>query len=227
MRFFTLLIVLCTGPSFSLISHRALNSVQTRHLQQRLTDTDAASTTTWVADGLSQSDLMHKDECIVVNERDSILGHRSKYDTHKFTAGNPAGVLHRAFSVFLFDAQGRLLLQKRAASKITFPGVWTNTCCSHPLYGYQPCEVDDAESVSSGSVLGVRHAAIRKLQHELGIAEGRFSVGDFKYLTRLHYSAPDEFTRGTAADPSTSEEEKASDPFRCWGESEVDYILLL
>ena len=38
-------------------------------------------------------------------------------------------------SVFLFDAEGRLLLQQRAAGKVTFPSVWTNTCCSHPLYG--------------------------------------------------------------------------------------------
>jgi isopentenyl-diphosphate delta-isomerase len=43
------------------------------------------------------------------------------------------GLLHRAFSVFLFDTQGRLLLQQRADEKITFPGYWTNTCCSHPL----------------------------------------------------------------------------------------------
>jgi isopentenyl-diphosphate delta-isomerase len=44
------------------------------------------------------------------------------------------GLLHRAFSVFLFrPADGRLLLQKRADEKITFPSMWTNTCCSHPL----------------------------------------------------------------------------------------------
>jgi isopentenyl-diphosphate delta-isomerase len=45
------------------------------------------------------------------------------------------GLLHRAFSVFLFrPSDGRLLLQKRASEKITFPDMWTNTCCSHPLY---------------------------------------------------------------------------------------------
>jgi isopentenyl-diphosphate delta-isomerase len=42
------------------------------------------------------------------------------------------GMLHRAFSVFLFK-EDRLLLQQRADTKITFPGYWTNTCCSHPL----------------------------------------------------------------------------------------------
>lgn len=44
------------------------------------------------------------------------------------------GMLHRAFSVFLFNTKGELLLQQRADAKITFPGYWTNTCCSHPLY---------------------------------------------------------------------------------------------
>ena len=56
----------------------------------------------------------------------------------RFEEGQPAGLLHRAFSVFLFDADNRLLLQQRAASKITFPRLWTNTCCSHPLHGYSP-----------------------------------------------------------------------------------------
>lgn len=44
------------------------------------------------------------------------------------------GMLHRAFSVFLFNSKGELLLQQRSDEKITFPGYWTNTCCSHPLY---------------------------------------------------------------------------------------------
>lgn len=44
------------------------------------------------------------------------------------------GMLHRAFSVFLFNTRGELLLQQRSDSKITFPAYWTNTCCSHPLY---------------------------------------------------------------------------------------------
>lgn len=43
------------------------------------------------------------------------------------------GLLHRAFSVFLFNSEKKLLLQQRATEKITFPDMWTNTCCSHPL----------------------------------------------------------------------------------------------
>jgi isopentenyl-diphosphate delta-isomerase len=56
---------------------------------------------------------------------------------------------------------GELLLQQRSAEKITFPLRWTNTCCSHPLYKADEMEEKDA--------LGVRRAAQRKLQHELGI----------------------------------------------------------
>lgn len=97
-------------------------------------------TTTTLAwgEGLSQHDLMNKDECITVTDNDQIIGHDSKYNTHRFNKNNPKGILHRAFSVFLFNKDGKLLLQKRASDKITFPSVWTNTCCSHPLYGYSP-----------------------------------------------------------------------------------------
>lgn len=45
---------------------------------------------------------------------------------------------------------GRLLLQQRASEKITFPNVWTNTCCSHPLFGYQPTEIDKPADVRNG-----------------------------------------------------------------------------
>ena len=51
------------------------------------------------------------------------------------------GMLHRAFSVFLFNEEGKLLLQQRAASKITYPLYFTNTCCSHPLY--TPLELEE------------------------------------------------------------------------------------
>lgn len=95
------------------------------------------------------------------------------------------GLLHRAFSVFLFDSNKRLLLQQRASEKITFPDMWTNTCCSHPLGipGETGAELD-------ASVLGVKRAAQRKLQQELGIKPEQVPIEKFEFLTRIHYKAP-------------------------------------
>lgn len=56
----------------------------------------------------------------------------------KLSAHQPPGQLHRAFSVFLFDERGRLLLQRRALGKYHSPGVWSNTCCGHPYPGESP-----------------------------------------------------------------------------------------
>lgn len=83
----------------------------------------ASSTTPWGA-GLTQSDLMEKDTCLVLDDADNIIGTSSKKETHVFNAKQPHGILHRAFSVFLFDeSDGRMLLQQRASTKITFPNV--------------------------------------------------------------------------------------------------------
>ena len=56
----------------------------------------------------------------------------------KLSAHQEPGRLHRAFSVFLFDTRGRLLLQRRALGKYHSPGVWSNTCCGHPYPGEPP-----------------------------------------------------------------------------------------
>ena len=111
--------------------------------------------------------------------------------------------------MFLFNSEGKLLLQQRAASKITFPGVWTNTCCSHPLRGP---ETDTPESVVDGTVPGVKRAAIRKLEHELGIMPDQVDPDNFKFLTRLHYWAADTMTHGKESP---------------WGEHEIDYVLFI
>jgi isopentenyl-diphosphate delta-isomerase len=70
------------------------------------------------------------EELILVDVDDNATGYLSKAECH-----NGAGVLHRAFSVFLFDAQGKVLLQRRAASKRLWGGYWSNSCCSHPRRG--------------------------------------------------------------------------------------------
>ncbi|MBK8500531.1 MAG: isopentenyl-diphosphate Delta-isomerase [Flavobacteriales bacterium] len=69
------------------------------------------------------------DEVVLVDERDEVLGTMDKLKAHK------EGALHRAFSVFLFDHDGRLLLQRRAETKYHSGGLWTNSCCSHPRMG--------------------------------------------------------------------------------------------
>eukprot|EP00605_Chrysophyceae_sp_TOSAG23-4_P002612 GSChrysophyteH1.ASY1.ANO1.2884.1 assembled CDS len=162
--------------------------------------------------GMTQDDMMKKDQCILLDQDDKMIGHASKVETHQFNEKTPRGLLHRAFSVFLFDSAGRLLLQQRASTKITFPNVWTNTCCSHPLYGYEPSEVDEEKEVARGNVSGAINAAIRKLEHELGIPRGTIPPSQFKYLTRLHYWAADVVTHGKKSP---------------WGEHEIDYILFV
>lgn len=100
-----------------------------------------------------------KEECILVDVNDNAIGHRSKRECHEWERIEGEGLLHRAFSVFLFDSSNKLLLQQRSDAKITFPGYYTNTCCSHPLFLSEETEGE----------LGVRRAARRKLNQELGI----------------------------------------------------------
>jgi isopentenyl-diphosphate delta-isomerase len=69
------------------------------------------------------------EQVILVDEHDRELGAGEKLEAHR------AGALHRAFSVFVFDAAGRLLLQKRARAKYHSGGLWSNTCCGHPRPG--------------------------------------------------------------------------------------------
>ena len=95
------------------------------------------------------------EQCIHIDDGDNILGPVSKYDAH-----HGDGLLHRAFSVFLFNEKSELLLQQRSSFKITFPLLKTNACCSHPLY--MPSEMDHP-------IQGTKIAAMRKLQHELGL----------------------------------------------------------
>lgn len=69
---------------------------------------------------------MTEEQVILVNENDTPIGTMPKMDAHR------QGKLHRAFSVFIFNSAGHLLLQQRALDKYHSPGKWTNTCCSHP-----------------------------------------------------------------------------------------------
>lgn len=83
---------------------------------------------------------------ILVDRDDREVGVANKLDAHR------RGLLHRAFSVFLVDAAGRILLQRRATSKYHSPGLWTNSCCGHPRPGETVVE-----------------AARRRVREELGV----------------------------------------------------------
>jgi isopentenyl-diphosphate delta-isomerase len=101
---------------------------------------------------------------ILVNEADEPVGALSKVDCHKH-----GGILHRAFSLFVFNEQGELLVHQRAASKPLWPGYWSNSCCSHPRVG---------ESMD--------HAIARRSQEELGFATAMSFVYKFEYTA--HFS---------------------------------------
>eukprot|EP00118_Oscarella_pearsei_P026702 m.310311 g.310311 ORF g.310311 m.310311 type:complete len:245 (+) comp50832_c0_seq1:169-903(+) len=140
------------------------------------------------------------EECILVDDQDRRIGSASKRKCHLWEniVGEPNGMLHRAFSVFLFNTKNELLLQRRSDVKVTFPGFWTNTCCSHPLHVTGELDEDEA--------IGIKRAAQRKLTHELGIKAEEVPLESIQYLTRIHYKAPSDGK---------------------WGEHEIDYILFV
>ena len=130
---------------------------------------------------------------IQVAENDQIIGPISKLKAHQGT-----GFFHRAFSVLLFNTKGEMLLQQRSGEKVTFPNVWANACCSHPLHS--PDEMDELDA------MGVKRAAVRKLEQELGIDPASISTDDMTFMTKMRYAA------------RMNEE---------WIEREVDHILVM
>lgn len=102
-----------------------------------------------------------KDYVVLVNEKNQVLGTMSKLEAH--SKNTP---LHRGISLFLFNSQGELLLQKRNKKKKTWGGVWSNSVCGHPLIDETP--IDTAK---------------RRLYYELGIknAEIEVALPDYRY----------------------------------------------
>jgi isopentenyl-diphosphate delta-isomerase len=96
---------------------------------------------------------------ILVDEHDREIGSRAKSACH-----SGKGILHRAFSIFVFNGDNDLLLQKRSAEKLLWPNYWSNTCCSHPRRG---------ESMD--------HAVSRRLSQELGFECPLEFLYKFKY----------------------------------------------
>jgi isopentenyl-diphosphate Delta-isomerase len=99
------------------------------------------------------------DELILVDSDDREIGYLSKTDAHL-----GSGVLHRAFSLFVFNPEGELLLQQRAPGKRLWPGYWSNTCCSHPRRGER-----------------MESAIARRLHEELGMS------AELEFLLKFEY----------------------------------------
>jgi len=97
-------------------------------------------------------------QVILVNEKDEPIGLMGKMEAHE------KGLLHRAFSVFVFNSKQEVLLQQRAACKYHSPNLWTNTCCSHPRAG----ETN-------------QQAGERRLQEEMGLQVPLQEVFSFIY----------------------------------------------
>ena len=105
---------------------------------------------------------MDEEEVILVNKKDIQLGLMPKMEAHR------KGVLHRAFSVFIFKSSRELLIQKRSSQKYHSPGLWTNTCCSHQR---------DGESTID--------AANRRLNEEMGLNADLKEIFSFIYRANL------------------------------------------
>lgn len=95
---------------------------------------------------------------VLVDEQDQQLGIMEKMAAHIVPR------LHRAFSIFIFNSKGELLLQQRALSKYHSPGLWTNTCCSHPYNGET-----------------LEQATARRLKEEMGLTCDMHEVFTFVY----------------------------------------------
>ncbi len=108
----------------------------------------------------AQSDAAERVIC--VDEANDPIGEAGKLDAHE------RGLLHRAFSVFLFDDQNRLLLQRRAPTKYHSGGLWANSCCGHPR--------PDEPTVE---------AAVRRTREELGLAAKLHEGFRFRYRANL------------------------------------------
>lgn len=104
---------------------------------------------------------MKEEQVILVNENDEKIGLMPKQEAHV------KGLLHRAFSVFIFNHKNELMLQQRALHKYHTPGLWANTCCSH--------QRDGESSIDAGK---------RRLFEEMGF------VAELKETTSFIYKAP-------------------------------------
>ena len=105
---------------------------------------------------------MIKDFVVLVNENDEKIGLMPKMEAHE------KGLLHRAFSVFIFNRNKELMLQKRSLKKYHSPGLWTNTCCSH--------QRDGESNINAG---------MRRLKEEMGFSSELREINSFIYKVKF------------------------------------------
>jgi isopentenyl-diphosphate Delta-isomerase len=106
--------------------------------------------------------MQQPEEVILVDESDQSLGTMEKMEAHR------RGLLHRAFSVFIFNSRGEMLLQQRAPDKYHSAGLWSNACCSHPRPGEETAD-----------------AASRRLREELGFTTPLEKLFHFTYKSEF------------------------------------------
>ena len=146
---------------------------------------------------------MVEERVILVDEQDNDLGSMEKIEAHEKAA------LHRAFSVFVFNEAGQMMLQQRALSKYHSPGLWTNTCCSHP----RPGET-------------LEEAAQRRIMEEMGFRCELREVFSFIYKAPFDHGLTEHeldhvFTGIYHEDPLINPEEVGA-----WKWMDVDELLL-
>ena len=118
-----------------------------------------------------------EEQVILVDENDQETGCLSLLESHLNTETFGKDLTHRAFSLLIFDDNGKLLIQKRSPLKIAFPETWGNSCCSHPLYN-----IEEERDVEEN--LGVRRAAVRRALTELNL---HFDVKEIASVGRIYY----------------------------------------
>ena len=105
---------------------------------------------------------MKKENVVLVDRNDNPMGLMPKLEAHE------KGVLHRAFSVFILNQKGQLMLQRRALDKYHSPGLWTNTCCSHPR--------ENESNIEAG---------VRRLKEEMGFTTPLKPMFSFIYKSKF------------------------------------------
>ncbi|MGW3493484.1 isopentenyl-diphosphate Delta-isomerase [Streptomyces sp. NPDC001020] len=170
-----------------------------------------ATATNRASNGTTETILLE-----LVDENGTTIGTAEKLAAHQ-----APGQLHRAFSVFLFDEHGRLLLQQRALGKYHSPGVWSNTCCGHPYPGEAPFAAAARRTYEelgiSPSLLA--EAGTVRYNHpdpDSGLVEQEFNhlfVGLVQSPVRQD---PDEVAATVFVTPQELAERHAKDTFSAW-----------